>query len=620
MKIQIGQTEDGAAVRLDAKNLIYSRALIQANSGGGKSGLLRVIAEQVAAHIPTIIIDKEGEYHTLREKVDLILVGHEKGELAADVRSAGLLARKLVELGASAVLDLSGFTKAGPQHEFVKNFLEALLHLPKTLWHPTLVIIDEAHYFAPERGMGESVALESVIDLMTLGRKRGFGGILATQRLAKLNKNAADANNIFIGRTNTDVDQDRAIKALGFKPADRVLVRDLEKRNFYAYGPDLETNGVFKFYTADCRTTIPKPGDKKHLIPPAASSVVKDLVKKLEDLPQEAEQEIQNFTEAKRQISTLTAEIRKLKAGQQPREQDAKQIIDLQVQLEKARTHVKEKTTVVQKRFVIGKDLARLEALVARAESLNDQWGINTFNLKEATDKIGELLAEVKSINEQELKSVMPQLPAGGRDIGVVMVQNTLHSGSAVSRMTQPKKSEVLTRPANTNGEGEAEVTAPMQRILNELAELSAVGISPADKAQVALFCGYKNVRSGGFTTPLGALSSKGLVAYPQTGFIELTDAGRRQAHAPEGILSRDELQNRIKSKLSGAHQKILEEVIAIYPHAIDKTELADKLGYKNVRSGGFTTPLGRLSTLGLIAYPKTGFVAATTLLFPPGL
>jgi DNA helicase HerA-like ATPase len=104
-KIIIGERLDGGAVTLDVQSLIYSRALIQANSGGGKSGLMRVIAEQVAAKIPTIIIDKEGEYHTLREKLDIVLVG-ERGEIAANVRSAGLLARKLVELGASAVCDL----------------------------------------------------------------------------------------------------------------------------------------------------------------------------------------------------------------------------------------------------------------------------------------------------------------------------------------------------------------------------------------------------------------------------------------------------------------------------------------------------------------------------------
>jgi hypothetical protein len=46
--------------------------------------------------VQTIILDNEGEFATLREKIDVLLVG-DGGELAADVRSAGLLARRLLE-------------------------------------------------------------------------------------------------------------------------------------------------------------------------------------------------------------------------------------------------------------------------------------------------------------------------------------------------------------------------------------------------------------------------------------------------------------------------------------------------------------------------------------------
>jgi hypothetical protein len=35
-------------------------------------------------------------------------------------------------------------------------FLESLDHLPRDLWRPTLVIIDEAHIYCAERGSGEA--------------------------------------------------------------------------------------------------------------------------------------------------------------------------------------------------------------------------------------------------------------------------------------------------------------------------------------------------------------------------------------------------------------------------------------------------------------------------------
>jgi hypothetical protein len=54
----------------------------------------------------------------------------------------------------------------------VRLFLEALVNAPKKLWHPALVVVDEAHVFCPETGEAESG--DAVIDLATRGRKRGF--------------------------------------------------------------------------------------------------------------------------------------------------------------------------------------------------------------------------------------------------------------------------------------------------------------------------------------------------------------------------------------------------------------------------------------------------------------
>src|SRR2546426_5996341 len=92
-------------VTLDLDVLISTRLLIQANSGGGKSWLLRRLAEQLFAKLPVLIIDPEGEFSTLREKFDYVLVG-QGGDVPADLRSARLLAEKLLELRASAVCDL----------------------------------------------------------------------------------------------------------------------------------------------------------------------------------------------------------------------------------------------------------------------------------------------------------------------------------------------------------------------------------------------------------------------------------------------------------------------------------------------------------------------------------
>jgi hypothetical protein len=99
----IGQIVGGEKLDLDLPTLVDTRLLIQANSGGGKSWLLRLIAER--AGIQTIVLDNEGEFASLREAVDVLLVGA-SGELPANPRHAALLARRLLEYKVSAVIDL----------------------------------------------------------------------------------------------------------------------------------------------------------------------------------------------------------------------------------------------------------------------------------------------------------------------------------------------------------------------------------------------------------------------------------------------------------------------------------------------------------------------------------
>lgn len=90
----IGTTDSAKKLDVDLPRLVDTRLLIQANSGGGKSWLLRLIAER--AGIQTIVLDPEGEFASLRQAVDVLLIGRE-GEIPADSRSAGLLARRLIE-------------------------------------------------------------------------------------------------------------------------------------------------------------------------------------------------------------------------------------------------------------------------------------------------------------------------------------------------------------------------------------------------------------------------------------------------------------------------------------------------------------------------------------------
>ncbi len=127
-------TETNKNAEIDITKLVSTRMLIQANSGGGKSWLIRRLLEQSYGKLQQIVIDLKGEFSTLSEKYDYLLV-RKDGEISANIQTAELLAIKLLKLNVSAIIDLSELNK----HErtlFVKRFLDSLIDAPRELWHP----------------------------------------------------------------------------------------------------------------------------------------------------------------------------------------------------------------------------------------------------------------------------------------------------------------------------------------------------------------------------------------------------------------------------------------------------------------------------------------------------
>ena len=137
-KIDLGTfSATGKPFCADLDVVLRSNVLVQANSGGGKSWLLRRMIEQTFGKVPQVVVDPEGEFSTLRERFDFVLVG-KGGDTPADVRSAPLLAERLLELGASAVVDLYEMPKQ-LRPSWVAAFVSALVEAPKKLWRNLLV-------------------------------------------------------------------------------------------------------------------------------------------------------------------------------------------------------------------------------------------------------------------------------------------------------------------------------------------------------------------------------------------------------------------------------------------------------------------------------------------------
>lgn len=306
-------------ISFNLNTLIESRLLIQANSGGGKSWSVRRILEQSHGQVQQIVIDSEGEFASLREKYDYILAGKD-GDTPAEPKSAALLARKLLELNVSAIIDIYELHPQERKH-FVKLFLDALVNSPKNLWHPCIIVLDEAHNFAPEKGQSE--AMDAVIGLASLGRKRQFCPIFATQRISKLHKDvAAECNNKLIGRTGLDIDMKRAADELGFSSKDQFYsLRNLEAGEFFVFGPAISRE-VIKVKIGEVSTTHRIVGSDFKVIPPTEK--IKGILKKLGDIPTEAKKEALTISDLHQKIRNLEQEKRALE--RQPNVTDPKAI------------------------------------------------------------------------------------------------------------------------------------------------------------------------------------------------------------------------------------------------------------------------------------------------------
>ena len=295
------------ALKIDLPRLLETRLLLQANSGAGKSWALRRILEQTAGEVQQIVLDIEGEFSTLREKFDYVVCSPSGGDALAHPKTAKLLARKLREIRVSAIIDIYDL-KAHERFMFMRIFLEELIESPKKYWSPALVVIDEAHLFAPEKGKAETTA--AVIDLATRGRKRGLSLLAATQRLSKLHKDiAAELLNKIIGRTGLDIDVARAADELGMNRRDAIqTLRALKPGEFFCFGPALSTS-VEKITIGAVKSKHPRIGERQFYTLPEPSVKIKQLLPQLEDIPKESEKELKTINEMKKEITALRSKL-----------------------------------------------------------------------------------------------------------------------------------------------------------------------------------------------------------------------------------------------------------------------------------------------------------------------
>jgi hypothetical protein len=559
--------------RIDVDKLIASRLLVQANSGGGKSRALRYLLEQTQGRAQHLVIDPEGEFASLREKFPYLLAGKD-GDVPATPKTAKLLCRRLLETRASAVLDLYDL-QLDERRAFVRVFLDELMHLPRALWHPLIVVLDEAHVFAPEKGHGDSQSLNAVIALATQGRKRGYCLVAATQRLSKFHKDtAAELLNKMIGRTGLDVDVKRAADELGLDRDSRLLLRTLQPGTFYAYGPAVfdahGDNVVVEVRTGKVQTTHPEAGKLAAPPPPAPAAVAK-IVEQLRDIPKDTDEELRTVADYQRKNADLQRELKRAQSGLAERIVE-KPVVDHDA-IERALAKLR------------AEHEQRMAILSRAVDAIVTGWTTAARSLQPTIDAAVKATVDAS----ESMARASSRAPKWSPDFVTPRA-----SSSALARLSKYRV------PDKSNGS----LPAGERAILTAIAQFDA-----PTREQISITTGYKTSTRNAY---IQRLVSAGYVVVGDDVGIQATREGIEALGSSFTPLPTGrQLREYWLEKLPDGERAILDGLCEIYPDARSRDWLSDRTGYKPSTRNAY---IQRLSTRKLVSVTADGIRASAHL------
>lgn len=225
-KIMILNISEKANINLTKQPYISQGLLmgILGNMGSGKSWTLGVLAEEAhSIRLGFIFYDLDGDAASLRELGDdVIIVGNSRHRdpvrqahysLGEVVKNPADFIGLVLRDGFSMVIDLSG-QEEKYKHIAFQHLNQAHYEVAEMLREPVLVIIDEAHQFAPQKWADEYQEGSRQIfkKIVSNGRKRGILLGISTQRSAFLDKDILFGMNIRLFGLTTLAQDYKAIK------------------------------------------------------------------------------------------------------------------------------------------------------------------------------------------------------------------------------------------------------------------------------------------------------------------------------------------------------------------------------------------------------------------------
>jgi hypothetical protein len=205
---------------VEANDIVGAGITIFGVKGSGKTGAVARLAEQFARYrVSQALFDLKGDLTSLvtdrRQDGSPFVPNGVVGSRGHAPRG-----RSVLRCGAQVVYDLRGWQTpeqmAGLICAVVEEMLETVALTPEGELAPCLVLLDEAEYWLPQAqpshlsGRTYKRLLDAFHLLATMGRSRGLTPVIATQRIAKVNKDIiAQAEMTVLMKAVLDIDLDR---------------------------------------------------------------------------------------------------------------------------------------------------------------------------------------------------------------------------------------------------------------------------------------------------------------------------------------------------------------------------------------------------------------------------
>lgn len=571
--------------------------------GSGKSNSMTVAVEGLLeADVQVVVLDYVGIWFGLRllpngkpSKFEVPVLGGRHGDIPLVAQAGRQVAEALASSRSSAVLDISGFSKAD-RIRFAADFGEAFFEAKKSHSSPVFVVLEEAQRFVPQvmrySDPGLSRCLGAFEEIAEVGRNYGIGLGLISQRPQKINKDVLNlAELVFAFQTNGVLERKAIAEWVQEKGAEgRSQVTgelpSLPRGSALVWSPStFKLYGKFSFHK---KSTYDAGATPEHV---RADVKVKALdLKSLEGAMAAVVREAKESDPR-----ALRAEIQRLKASGSTAALE-REVGQLRVALEK------EKTKNEGGSLLRPVDVARLEKIAARVEKMesarSDRQSIlmdKVVSLKPSSlerDRLVEALAGLtKMIHLVRSPEPKPDVslrrrrpleakPPHQRDTSVDLLEE--RSAGRVTPYSDGKQDKLGKCPL------------ALLRVI--------VQLDGASDRQIAGLSGYRKATS---------TFENGLTALRKRGFIEgapnrrtPTSAGRQAAGAVESPPTGPELLDYWLKRLNKCQASMLEVIYKA--GTIDRASLSEKTRYR-VTTSTFENGLTGLRKFNLVSGPAGG-------------